>query len=124
MIERLDAAMGHRLTLVSAPVGFGKTTLLADWAFGSGMPVAWLSVDQGDNNPARFMLYVVAALRRLEPGIGKNASALLSGGAGHEELILAALLSELEEIATISPSYSTTTTFWRRNSLTTRSPSC
>ena len=100
LIERLDAAVDHKLTLISAPAGFGKTTLLADWALGSAMPVAWLSVDEGDNDPARFMLYVVAALRKLEPGIGENASALLcSPEAGPTELILATLINELDEIS-------------------------
>ena len=64
LIERLNEGLrlGRRLTLVSAPAGFGKTTLLSDWL--KRVPnAAWLSLDEGDNEPARFWAYVLAALR-------------------------------------------------------------
>ena len=63
LIERLDAGLdlGHRLTLISAPAGFGKTTLLSEWA--AGIRAAWLSLDEGDNDPARFLAYLVAAFQ-------------------------------------------------------------
>lgn len=67
----------RRLTLVSAPAGFGKTTLLAEWARASVEPVAWLSLDEGDNDVARFLTYLVAALRRPAPELGEGALALL-----------------------------------------------
>ena len=68
LIERLDAGprSGRKLTLVSTPAGFGKTTLLSAWAASCGRPVAWLSLDEGDNDPARFLAYSVAALQTLE----------------------------------------------------------
>jgi len=67
--ERLDRGAASKLMLVSTPAGFGKTTLLAEWlAAGSPAPThrrsaAWLSLDQGDNDPASFWAYVIAALR-------------------------------------------------------------
>src|SRR5947207_5851699 len=65
------------LTLVSAPAGFGKTTLLAQWLAQSGMPVAWLSLEAGDNEPVRFLSYVIAALQTLDPQLGAVALTLL-----------------------------------------------
>jgi LuxR family transcriptional regulator, maltose regulon positive regulatory protein len=64
LIEKLDQEPEHRLTLVSAPAGFRKTTLLVEWLegrAGDGVSVAWLSLDEGDNDPARFLSYLVAA---------------------------------------------------------------
>ena len=62
LIERLNAGLHHRLTLVSAPAGFGKTTLLSEWAAQCQRTVAWVSLDGSDNDPAHFWAYVVAAL--------------------------------------------------------------
>src|SRR5215467_3250332 len=71
--RRLVEALGEGLTrgrvLVCAPAGFGKTALLADCARGGERPVAWLGLDGGDNDPARFWRYVVAALDRARPGL-------------------------------------------------------
>ena len=63
--------------MVCAPAGYGKTVLLADWARRSGHPVAWLSLDAGDNDPARFWRHAVAALDRARPGIGERVAPLL-----------------------------------------------
>ena len=60
--ERLDEGAKHELTVVSAPAGFGKTTLLADWSQRSELPVAWVSLDERDDDPARFLLYLIAAI--------------------------------------------------------------
>jgi LuxR family maltose regulon positive regulatory protein len=65
LIERLDAGLHRKLTLISAPAGFGKTTLLSEWVSGCGRPVAWVSLDEGDDDPARFLAYFVAALQTL-----------------------------------------------------------
>jgi LuxR family maltose regulon positive regulatory protein len=64
LLRRLDEGLSleHKLTVISAPAGFGKTTLLSEWAAGCGRPVAWVSLDKGDNDPARFLSYFVAAL--------------------------------------------------------------
>jgi LuxR family transcriptional regulator, maltose regulon positive regulatory protein len=63
--------MGRALVLVCTPAGFGKTALLADWAADATLPVAWLSLDLDDNDPARFWRYVVAALDRAREGLGE-----------------------------------------------------
>jgi len=77
LIERLDAAMGSRLILVSAPAGFGKTTLLGEWIHHWGRPVAWLSLDAGDNAPARFWSYLILALQAIHEEIGESVLATL-----------------------------------------------
>ena len=73
LIARLDEGRVRPLTLISAPAGFGKTTLLTSWlqADGRESRVAWLSLDDEDNDPVRFLYYVVAALQAVEPGIGR-----------------------------------------------------
>jgi len=77
LIERLQQGMEHALTLVSAPAGFGKTTLLAQWLAESGTPVAWLSLELEDNEPVRFFSYLLAALQRLHPQLATVARTLL-----------------------------------------------
>ena len=74
LIQALDAALERpqRLILVSAPAGFGKTTLVAEWLRHSGMPAAWLSIDRDDNDPTRFWRYVVAALQTVNPDFGRS----------------------------------------------------
>src|SRR5262249_54369086 len=71
--------IGRGLTVVGTPAGFGKTTMLGDWARRSRRPAAWLSLDAGDNDPARFWRYVAAALERARPGIDAPVLALLRG---------------------------------------------
>ena len=68
----MNAGLNRKLTLVSAPAGFGKTTLLSEWVAGIERPVAWVSLDEGDNDPARFWAYFVAALQTVEAGIGEG----------------------------------------------------
>ena len=68
LAERLDEGLARGLVLVCAPAGYGKTVLLADWARRGQRPVAWLSLDAGDNDPARFWRHAVAALDRVAPG--------------------------------------------------------
>ncbi len=73
----MTAINGQRLTLISAPAGFGKTTLLSEWIPHSERCVPWLSLDANDNDPARFWAYVIAALQMLQPDLGASALALL-----------------------------------------------
>ncbi|MFC1879623.1 hypothetical protein ACFLZW_06875, partial [Chloroflexota bacterium] len=61
LIERLDAGLRGKLTLVSAPAGFGKTTLVSEWVRGCGRPIAWFSLDKNDNDLARLLTYLIAA---------------------------------------------------------------
>jgi len=56
LIERLDEGLHRKLTLISAAAGFGKTTLLGEWVASSGRPAAWLSLDEEDSDPARFLV--------------------------------------------------------------------
>ena len=74
---RLTQGMMGPLTLISAPAGFGKTTLLAQWLAESGMPVAWLSLEAGDNELVRFLSYLIAAFQTLDPHLGAGALTLL-----------------------------------------------
>src|SRR6266699_705878 len=77
LTKRLQQEAERALTLLSAPAGFGKTTLLAQWFAESGTPVAWLSLEPGDNEPVRFLSYLIAALQTLDPHLGAVALTLL-----------------------------------------------
>jgi LuxR family maltose regulon positive regulatory protein len=70
---------GKRVTLVSAPAGFGKTTLIREWIGrqDAGVPFGWLSLDDGDNDPVRFLIYLVAAVRKADPGVGQSIQSSL-----------------------------------------------
>ena len=98
LVERLDRGTASRLTLVSAPAGFGKTTLLAEWlasAAAGDRAVAWLSLGEADNQPGIFWTYVIAALQTVQPGLGAGAMALLqSPRPPPAETLLTALLNE------------------------------
>ena len=77
LAERLTQGVMGPLTLVSAPAGFGKTTLLAHWLAESGMPAAWLSLEPGDNELVRFLSYLIAALQTLDSQLGSEVLTLL-----------------------------------------------
>ncbi len=100
--ERLTRGAESALTLVSAPAGFGKTTLLAEWvaaAPADGPATAWLSLDQRDNDPTLFWTYLVAALKMAAPGVGASALSLLESVAQPPiEAVLATLLNDLDAI--------------------------
>ena len=99
LIERLDEGLCRKLSLVSAPAGFGKTTLLGGWVAGSDRRVAWLSLDAEDNDPARFLSHLVAALRTIAADIGEGVvGALRSPHPPPAESILTALLNEIVTI--------------------------
>jgi LuxR family maltose regulon positive regulatory protein len=101
LIEHLDAGLtaGSRLTLISASAGFGKTTLVSEWIAVCERPAAWLSLDEGDNDPTRFLTYLVAVLQTIAPDIGKGAlAALQSPQPPSTEAILTALLNEITTV--------------------------
>ena len=77
LTERLQASSNQKLTLLSAPAGFGKTSLVGEWINQSERPVAWVSLDAGDNDPARFWSYFIAALQTLQNDLGNDALAML-----------------------------------------------
>jgi len=98
LIERLNAGLpvGRKLTLVSGPAGFGKTTLVSEWVAGCGRPAAWLSLDKGDNDPTRFLAYLVAALQTIAANTGEGVLGVLqSPQRPPSESILTALLNEI-----------------------------
>ena len=100
--ERLSRGAESALTLVSAPAGFGKTTLLTEWlaaAPADGRSVAWLSLDQRDNDPARFWTYLVAALQTAADGVGASALSLLQSPPSPMEEVLATLLNDLHAVS-------------------------
>lgn len=72
LIEKLNNNLHGKLTLISAPAGFGKTTLVSEWASGCEQPVAWLSLDEEDSDAARFITYILAALQTIHTDIGKE----------------------------------------------------
>ena len=93
---RLQQGMEQALTLVSAPAGFGKTTLLAQWIAERDIPVAWLSLEPEDNDPVRFLSYVIAALRMVDAHLGATALALLrTPQPPPPEMVMALLSNEL-----------------------------
>jgi len=101
LVARLDEglAAGHRLTLVSAPAGFGKTTLVGEWVAGCGRPAAWLSLDEGDSDPSRFLTYLIAALQTVAPGIGEGVLTVLQSPQPPPlEATLTALLNDVTTI--------------------------
>ena len=96
LAERLDESLTRGLMLVCAPAGYGKTVLLAGWARRSQQPVAWLSLDVGDNDPARFWRHGVAALDKGRPGLAERVGPLLGPPAPSSyEGLVTALINEL-----------------------------
>ena len=96
LIERLKGGLQCKLTLISAPAGFGKTTLVGEWIACCGQPVAWVSLDEADNNTARFLTYLISALQTISVNIGKGVlAALQSSQPPSTESLLTALLNEI-----------------------------
>jgi LuxR family maltose regulon positive regulatory protein len=103
LTARLEREASRKLTLISAPAGFGKTTLLVEWLKeheDGDQSVAWVSLDEGDNDPVRFLSYLVAALRRtVGEGFGEGVLAVLrSPGAPRMEAVLGAFVNELLDL--------------------------
>jgi LuxR family maltose regulon positive regulatory protein len=99
LIKRLNEGMSRKLALISAPAGFGKTTVVSDWIHQSGVPVAWLSLDEDDNDPTRLLTYFVAALQTIDAGIGGTALAVLQSPQPPPiESILTVLINEIMKI--------------------------
>jgi LuxR family maltose regulon positive regulatory protein len=103
LIERLNEGLEGRLTLISAPAGFGKTTLVSEWLAGCQRPVAWLSLDEGDNDTTCFLTYFIAALQTIAANIGKGLLVILQSP--QPSPIEAILTTLLNDITTISDSF-------------------
>lgn len=100
LIERLDEAEKRALTIISAPAGFGKTTLLAEWIAQTSLPVAWLSLDGGDNDPYRFLSYLVSALESIHESVGTEARQIMQSlQLVPSHIILASLMNDLGRLA-------------------------
>ncbi len=99
LAERLSRTAQPRLTLVSGPAGFGKTTLLAAWAGAADRPVAWVSLEETEQQPASFWTYVVTALETAVPGLGAGVLPLLQAPHPPMESVLATLLNGLAALA-------------------------
>jgi LuxR family maltose regulon positive regulatory protein len=103
LVDQLSQGVqqGCRLTLVSAPAGFGKSILVSEWARSHKQPVAWISLDKGDNDPSRFWSYFIAALQMIQAYIGETAlAALKSPQPPPMEAVLTALLNEITAVTT------------------------
>ena len=105
LVERCRKALVHSLTLVSAPAGFGKTTLLRDWVDRREvhLPVAWLSLDEADNDPVRFWRHFIAAVRTLPAEAGTTSLELL--GSGRQTPIHNILIELLNDLAPITTDF-------------------
>ncbi len=100
LLERLNEGLRRHLVLISAPAGFGKTTLVSQWLALIERPAAWLSLDEGDNDPARFLTYLVAALQTIAAHVGEGVLGVLqSPQPPPTEAILTTLLNDLTSIS-------------------------
>ncbi|MBK9713564.1 MAG: hypothetical protein IPO81_20035 [Kouleothrix sp.] len=100
LVARLDAGLARKLTLLAAPAGYGKTTLLAEWVAGLAHPAAWVTCDPGDNDPARFWTYVLSACRQWGGATGRaGLSALRAAQPPALDAVLTTLLNELALLA-------------------------
>ncbi|MEO1440632.1 MAG: LuxR C-terminal-related transcriptional regulator [Chloroflexota bacterium] len=95
--------MHRKLTLISAPAGFGKTTLVSSWIAVSKRPVAWLSLDERDSDPSRFLTYLIAAIQTIDADIGQWAGEAFQSG--QQPSVEAVLTSVINEIAVIQADF-------------------
>jgi ATP/maltotriose-dependent transcriptional regulator MalT len=99
LIERLNEGLHRNLILISAPAGFGKTTLVSQWLAGGARPAAWLSLDERDNDPARFLTYLVSAVQTIAAHIGEKVLGVLQAPQPPPtEALLTALLNDITRI--------------------------
>ena len=105
LVEKLNKSLasGGKLTILSAPAGFGKTTLVCEWAEVCGRPMAWLSLDEGDSTPASFLAYLISALQTIQAGVGETVLAALQSA--QPPLVESLLIELLNEIAATSVSF-------------------
>ena len=96
LYEKLDSGLSRKLILVSAPAGYGKTTMLSDWINQKKIPAAWLSLDNGDNDQVVFLNYVIVGIQTIQPDFGKSTLRLLnSPNSPSVESVASLLINEL-----------------------------
>ncbi len=96
LAERLNGGLDKALILVAAPAGYGKTTMVSSWLHELGIPSAWFSLDEEDNEPRRFLQYLVAAARTVVPSLPADAVQMLQGPSqASVETLLTALINEI-----------------------------
>lgn len=100
LLVLLDAGLERKLTLLVAPAGFGKTTLLAQWVLQRQHAAAWLSLDSEDNDPHRFLAYLMGALQRVHPGLGQGL--LTSVSVLSQRSLITAMVALLNELSSLS----------------------
>jgi len=99
LYKRLDEGLLHKLTLISASAGFGKSTLMAGWLSERDQAVAWLSLDQGDNDPVRFWTYLIAAIQTIHQEIGVEARQIVSmPQLRSTELVAISLINDISQL--------------------------
>ena len=98
LIKKLSQGLHRKLTLISAPAGFGKTTLVSEWIASEERPFAWLSLDERDSDLTRFLQYLIATLQTGNSVIGTKALAMLTSGQPPTESILTSLLNEITAV--------------------------
>ncbi len=99
LIARLAAGLARKVTLISAPAGSGKTTLIGEWLAQQTQPVAWVALDAGDNDPVRFWRYIITACRAFEAGLGRSAlAALRAAQVASLENVLTSFINELAQL--------------------------
>jgi LuxR family maltose regulon positive regulatory protein len=99
LIDRMNKGIYNKLTLISAPAGFGKTTLVSEWIYQSEIPITWISLDKGDNDPRQFFHYLIAALQNIDSVIGQAALTMLqSPQLPRIESVMTSLIEEITDI--------------------------
>ncbi len=99
LLEKLDDGLNTRLTLISSPAGFGKTTLLSEWVQKTTLPVGWITLDKDDNDFPRFLAYLIAALQKINPEVEPDALELLHAPQPPSvQAVLTVLLNQIDQI--------------------------
>jgi LuxR family maltose regulon positive regulatory protein len=100
LYKLLDEGLTSKLTLIAAPTGFGKSTLVIGWLSETGQSVAWLSIDPGDNDPVRFWTYLIAAIQTIHPEIGLEARQIVSAPQLRStEPVVISLINDISQLA-------------------------
>src|SRR5665647_1090202 len=103
LFEKLNLGLSRKLILISAPAGFGKTTVVSDWINQNKIPTAWFSLDNGDNDPVDFLSYIISGIQSIHKEFGQSALKLLNSPNKPSVESIASLL--INEILSISQNF-------------------